>query len=232
MTTLRKSDERGYFDFGWLQTHHTFSFSGYYDPNFMGYRALRVINEDTVQPGEGFPTHPHKDMEILTYVYEGTVAHKDSMGNVTQIKAGEFQIMSAGTGITHSEYNPSDEASLKLIQIWIKPNKLGLKPRYDQKLYSRESLSGGLKLIVSPDGRDGSMLVHQDALVYTGILPKGASYEKALNPKRGHWLQLVEGEVEANGQRLVAGDGLAIENSSELRLKAYSEANLICFDLA
>jgi redox-sensitive bicupin YhaK (pirin superfamily) len=230
---IRKSKDRGYFDFGWLKTFHSFSFSGYYDPNFMGYRSLRVINEDEVAAGEGFPRHPHKDMEILTYVYEGTVAHRDSMGNETEIRAGEFQIMSAGTGITHSEFNPSQDEKLKLIQIWIKPKELGITPRYDQKHFSREQLAGGLKLIVSPDSREGSMLVNQDAFVYTGILAAGTKYERQLSPERKHWLQVVEGEVEANGTKLSAGDGLTIESASQLKLVAgKSEANLILFDLA
>ena len=230
---IRRSNERGHFDYGWLKTYHSFSFSGYYDPNFMEYGALRVINEDEVAPSEGFPKHPHKDMEILTYVYGGTVAHRDSMGNQTEIKAGEFQIMSAGTGITHSEYNPSDWEKLQLIQIWIKPNRLGIAPRYDQKHFSREELAGGLKLIVSPDAREGSMLVNQDAFVYTGILPAGAHFERSLLPERKHWLQVVEGDVEANGTKLEKGDGLTIENASQLKLLAgKNETNLILFDLA
>jgi redox-sensitive bicupin YhaK (pirin superfamily) len=172
-------------------------------------------------------------MEILTYVYEGTVAHRDSMGNETEIRAGEFQIMSAGTGITHSEFNPSQDEKLKLIQIWIKPKELGITPRYDQKHFSREQLAGGLKLIVSPDSREGSMLVNQDAFVYTGILAAGTKYERQLSPERKHWLQVVEGEVEANGTKLSAGDGLTIESASQLKLVAgKSEANLILFDLA
>lgn len=229
---LRKSNERGFFDFGWLKTFHTFSFSGYHDPKFMGFHSLRVINEDTVQAGEGFPTHPHKDMEILTYVYKGAIAHRDSMGNETQIRAGEFQIMSAGTGITHSEFNPSYDEELKLIQIWIIPNRRNIDPRYDQKHFSREQLTGDLKLIISPDRREGSMLVNQDALLYTGILPAGRKITRTLDPKRNYWLQVVEGELQANGERLKSGDGFSLEHAESLAINVEREANLILFDLA
>lgn len=230
---VRRSGERGHFNFGWLDTFHTFSFSGYYDPNFMGFRSLRVINEDTVEAGQGFPTHPHKDMEILTYVYEGAVAHRDSMGNTTQIQAGEFQIMSAGTGITHSEFNPSEDERLRLLQIWIKPRQLNLKPRYDQKKFTPEDLRDRFKLIVSPDARDGSMLVNQDALLYAGALSAGRALARPLDPERGYWLQVVKGDLAANEQQLAQGDGLAIENARDLNIRADSDgAEFLLFDLA
>lgn len=229
---IRRSLERGYFDHGWLQSHHSFSFAGYFDPKWLGFRSLLVINEDTVQPNAGFPTHPHKDMEILTYVFSGTLAHRDSMGNVATIEAGEFQVMSAGTGITHSEYNPSSTEPVRLMQIWIKPNALGIQPRYGQKQLGLAELKGDLKLIASPDARDGSFKLYQDACVSTGILPAGKAWSRALDPQRYYWLQVVSGELETNHGRLNSGDGLAIEASTALEITPTSEANLILFDLA
>lgn len=227
---IRKSEARGHFDFGWLNTYHTFSFGDYHDPDFMGFRELRVINEDKVRPGEGFPTHFHRDMEIITYVLSGVLEHKDSMGNGSLIRPGEVQRMSAGSGVKHSEYNASDKETVHLLQIWILPEKRGAAPEYEQKAFSGAEKRNKLRLIASPDGRDGSVTIHQRADVYACILEAG----KALEWNKGNdaWLQLIKGSLEVNGEKLKAGDGAAVTKVKELRLKAGVESEFLFFVFA
>ncbi|GLR07751.1 quercetin 2,3-dioxygenase [Mixta theicola] len=228
MIYLRKAEERGHANHGWLDSWHTFSFANYYDANFMGFSALRVINEDVIAGGEGFGTHPHKDMEILTYVLSGTVEHQDSMGNKEQIPAGEFQIMSAGTGVRHSEYNASSSEPLHLYQIWIIPEKTGIEPRYDQRRFADVS---GRQLILSPDARDGSLKVYQDMTLSRWVLKAGESDSIALDPSRRIWIQVVKGEVQVNDQPIATSDALAIWEESALTLQAGSDAEVLLFDL-
>jgi redox-sensitive bicupin YhaK (pirin superfamily) len=232
MITLRKASERGHADHGWLDTHHTFSFAGYFDPEHMGFRSLRVINEDRVAPGEGFGTHPHRDMEIITYVLEGALQHRDSMGTGAVIRPGEVQRMSAGTGVTHSEFNASSKDPVHLLQIWIMPGKKGLAPSYEQRKFDDADRRGRLRLVASPDGRDGSVKVHQDARLYASLLSTGqeASYDNA--PERHAWLQVARGNLTVNGQELGAGDGLAVSGAERLAIKARSDAEILLFDLA
>ncbi|YCH30817.1 pirin family protein [Erwinia sp. D4-22] len=228
MIYLRKAEERGHANHGWLDSWHTFSFANYYDANFMGFSALRVINEDVIAGGQGFGTHPHKDMEILTYVLSGTVEHQDSMGNKEQIPAGEFQIMSAGTGVRHSEYNASSSEPLHLYQIWIIPEKTGIEPRYDQRRFADVQ---GRQLILSPDAREGSLKVYQDMTLSRWVLKAGESDSIALDPSRRIWIQVVKGEVQVNDQTIAASDALAIWEESALVLKASSDAEILLFDL-
>ena len=231
MIKIRKAEERGHFDFGWLNTYHTFSFGEYYDPRNMGFRSLRVINEDFVHAGRGFPTHGHSDMEIITYVLEGGLAHKDSMGNGSIIRPGDVQRMSAGTGVRHSEANPSTEEPVHLLQIWILPNETGIEPSYEEKKFDDEEKRGRLRLVVSPDGRDGSVRIHQDASVYTTVLDseQGVAYE--LKPNRHAWLQVARGLVEVNGQQLKQGDGAAISEERELTIVGREPSEALLFDL-
>lgn len=231
MITLRKSAERGRADHGWLNSHHTFSFAGYYDPRFMGFRDLRVINEDRVIPGAGFPTHPHRDMEILSYVVEGAIEHKDSMGNGSIIRPGEVQRMSAGTGVTHSEFNPSGIEGLHFLQIWINPRERGIQPGYEQKDFGN-SVEGRLRLVASPDGRDGSLTLHQDAELYVTKLAAGSEVRHELRPGRHAWLQVVGGELDLDGNPLAAGDGAALSDVQTLKLRAHGDAHALLFDLA
>ncbi|MBV2169015.1 MAG: pirin family protein [Bdellovibrio sp.] len=232
MLYLRKSDERGYAEFGgWLKSRHTFSFSEYYDPQFMGFRDLRVINQDWIAKDSGFPTHPHRDMEIITYVLKGTVEHKDSLGNVGQIQAGEIQTMHAGTGIRHSEYNPSKTEELQLFQIWIMPDVAGAQPGYTQQSFNREQKLNQLKLLVSKDGRLGSQKINQDVDLYASVLEGGKEQEFAIRAGRGAWVQLAEGELEVNGKVLKSGDGLAVQDESLLKIKAVKETEFLLFDL-
>ncbi|WP_415063287.1 pirin family protein [Bdellovibrio sp.] len=232
MLYLRKSDERGYAEFGgWLKSRHTFSFSEYYDPQFMGFRDLRVINQDWIAKDSGFPTHPHRDMEIITYVLKGTVEHKDSLGNVGQIQAGEIQTMHAGTGIRHSEYNPSKAEELQLFQIWIMPDVAGAQPGYTQQSFNREQKLNQLKLLVSKDGRLGSQKINQDVDLYASVLEGGIEQEFAIRGGRGAWVQLAEGELEVNGKVLKSGDGLAVQDESLLKIKALKETEFLLFDL-
>jgi redox-sensitive bicupin YhaK (pirin superfamily) len=231
MVTLRKADERGHFDFGWLNTYHSFSFSEYYDPKFMGFRSLRVINEDRVWPGEGFPTHPHRDMEIITYVLNGALEHKDSMGNGSVIRPGDMQRMSAGTGVTHSEYNHSKEDLVHFLQIWIIPDKRGLTPSYEQKLFTAEDKSGKFRLVASPDGRDGSVTIHQDVNLYATVLAAGEEVSYQLQPGRYGWLQVARGKVSLNGQPLKNGDGAALSEPQTVTITATEEAEVLLFDL-
>ncbi|MCG9534150.1 pirin family protein [Providencia huaxiensis] len=228
MIYLRKANERGHANHGWLDSWHTFSFSSYYDEQFMGFSALRVINEDFIAAGQGFGTHPHKDMEILTYVLNGAVEHKDSMGNMEQIPAGEFQIMSAGTGIRHSEYNPSNEEELHLYQIWIIPERTGIEPRYEQKRFDSKD---GKQLVLSPDARDGALKVYQDMELWRWALPANKTHSHAVADKRVVWIQVVKGDVEVNGQKATTSDGLAIWQETELSIKASEDSEILLFDL-
>lgn len=228
MIYLRKANERGHANHGWLDSWHTFSFSSYYDEQFMGFSALRVINEDFIAAGQGFGTHPHKDMEILTYVLNGTVEHKDSMGNMEQIPAGEFQIMSAGTGIRHSEYNPSNEEELHLYQIWIIPERTGIEPRYEQKRFDSKD---GKQLVLSPDARDGSLKVYQDMELWRWALPANETHTHVVADKRVVWIQVVKGNVEINGQKATTSDGLAIWQETALTIKASEDSEILLFDL-
>ena len=232
MLQIRRSAERGHFDHGWLDTRHTFSFGDYHDRRFMGFRDLRVINEDRVRPGQGFGTHGHRDMEILSYVLEGGLAHKDSLGNGSVIVPGDVQYMSAGTGVRHSEYNVSPTEPVHFMQIWIIPNAEGLPPRYDQKRFDTEATKGRLRLVASPDGADGSIAIRQDARVYASRLGAGESSTLALPPGRHLWVQVVRGEVDVNGQALSAGDGLAASGETDFRFAGGASASeLLVFDL-
>ena len=232
MIRLRPAAERGFADHGWLSTAHTFSFAQYHDPAHMGYRSLRVINDDRVAPGGGFPTHPHRDMEIVSYVVEGALEHRDSLGTGSVIRPGDVQRMSAGTGVTHSEFNPSDSEPMRLIQIWLLPEQRGLTPSYEQKQFSAAERRGRLRLVASPDGTDGSVRIHQDARIYASLLGQGETASHAIEPGRGLWLQVVRGQVEASGTALAEGDGAAIEELDALRLHGIDDAELLLFDLA
>ena len=232
MITIRKSEERGHFDFGWLNTYHTFSFDRYYDPAHMAFRSLRVINEDRVQPGHGFPTHSHRDMEIITYILEGELEHKDSMGNGAVRRPGDVQSMTAGTGVAHSEKNPSPDEPVHLLQIWILPSRQGLQPGYEQINYRREALQGELRLIASPDGHDGSVTIHQDARVYATILELNKSLTHQLEPDRSSWVQVARGALKLNDNYLKQGDGAAVSNESSLTMVATEPAEVLLFDLA
>ena len=229
MITIRKAADRGHFDHGWLDTYHTFSFADYHDPAFMGFRALRVINDDRVQAGRGFGTHGHRDMEIITYVLEGELGHQDSMGNGSVIRPGEVQRMSAGTGVMHSEKNASD-ALVHLLQIWILPERHGITPSYEQKAFPAAERDGRLRLVASRDGRDGSLTIHQDADLYTVTLRDGASVTHDIRPGRYGWVQVARGTVTLNGQPLTAGDGAAIE--SEPQVTIVGDGEVLLFDLA
>lgn len=232
MVDLRRSRDRGHFDFGWLDTRHTFSFGRYVDRAHMGFRSLRVINEDLVAPGQGFPTHPHADMEIISYVVSGAIAHRDSLGNVETLRPGEVQRMTAGSGIEHSEFNPSREEPLHLLQIWIRPSTPGLTPGYEQKEFPRERRRDRLCPVVSPDAREGSLTIHQDAILYAADLSPGATLSHPLGPHRHAWVQLISGELAVNGVELGAGDGAALSEEPELRLAARGACELLAFDLA
>src|SRR5437588_4611130 len=210
MITIRKSEERGHFDFGWLDTYHTFSFDRYYDPAHMGFRSLRVINEDRVQPGHGFPTHSHRDMEIITYILEGALEHRDSMENGSVIRPGDVQRMTAGTGVQHSEFNPSTTDAVHLLQIWILPNARSLTPSYEEKNFPESERRGKLRLIASEAGRDGSVKIHQDARVYAANLDAKQSVEYALDENRYAWLQVAGGALRLNNLELKQGDGAAV----------------------
>ncbi len=228
---IRRADERGHADHGWLNSHHTFSFADYYDPAHMGFRSLRVINDDRVAPGMGFGTHPHRDMEIFSYVLEGTLEHKDSMGNGRQLKPGQIQLMSAGRGVAHSEYNPSASEPLHFLQIWIQPRERGLAPSYTE-WHPKPDLADAPKvLVISPDGRDGSATIHQDADVYRIRLKPGQSVTHSLKPGRGAWLQVADGALTLNGAPLRTGDGASTEAPGTLTLTATKPTEAILFDL-
>jgi redox-sensitive bicupin YhaK (pirin superfamily) len=232
MITVRPAKERGHFDHGWLDTYHSFSFSEYLDPAHMGFRSLRVINEDRVDPKAGFPPHSHRDMEIITYVLAGALAHKDSMGNGSVIRPGDVQRMSAGTGVTHSEANGSETEPVHLLQIWILPEKRGITPSYEEKKFSPEEKRGRLRLVASRDGADGSVTIHQDARVYASLLDPGQTVRHTLDRGRGAWLQLVAGAATVNGTALATGDGAAIQNEGTLEIHAGEPTELLLFDLA
>ncbi|HTY87363.1 MAG TPA: pirin family protein [Candidatus Acidoferrum sp.] len=230
MMTLRKANERGHADHGWLDTWHTFSFAGYYDPNHMGFRSLRVINDDIIAGGGGFGTHPHRDMEIITYVLSGALEHKDSMGNGRIIRPGEVQYMAAGTGVAHSEFNPSPTEPVHLLQIWIQPDRSGVKPRYAEKSLARAK-AGQWNLVASKAGRDGSIAINQDADLLLARLNAGDSLDHALATGRHAWVHVAEGEVKLNGQVLNAGDAAAVSEQAKLILTAGKAAQVLLFDL-
>jgi len=232
MLTIRQSKQRGHFDHGWLNTYHTFSFDQYYDPRYMGFRSLRVINEDFVAAGRGFPKHGHSDMEIITYILEGALKHEDSMGNGSVIRPGDVQRMTAGTGVRHSEQNDSSEQPVHLLQIWIIPSEDNLEPGYEQKAFSVDERRNQMRLIASTDGRDGSVVVHQDVSLFASILDEGTSVKHALSQSRYGWLQVARGAVEINGERAEQGDGVVIVAESELSIQAVAASEVLLFDLA
>ena len=232
MVTLRRSQERGYADHGWLKSYHSFSFAGYYDPAHMGWGNLRVINEDRIAPGTGFGTHGHRDMEIISYVLQGELAHQDSMGNVKGIPPGEVQRMSAGRGVMHSEFNHAPNQTTHFLQIWIEPNMTGIAPSYEQKAFADADKRGQLRLVASPDGANGSVTIHADAAMYAGLFDGGETAELALNPARRGYVHLVRGELEVNGQRLQAGDAALLQGEPRVTLGNGREAEVLVFDLA
>jgi quercetin 2,3-dioxygenase len=232
MITIRPADQRGHANHGWLDTYHTFSFADYYDPRHMGFHGLRVINDDTVAAGRGFGTHPHRDMEIITYVLAGAVKHNDSMGTGSVIRPGDVQRMSAGTGVAHSEYNASSSEPLHLLQIWIEPAKRGIEPSYEQKSFARAEKQGKFRVVASPDGRAGSISIHADALVHAGLFEAGESAELNLNPERHAWVHVARGSVSVNGKTLSAGDGAAVSQESTLRVEGLDAGEVLVFDLA
>ncbi len=232
MITVRLAGDRGHFDHGWLDTRHTFSFAEYRDPNHMGFRSLRVINEDRVQPGHGFPTHGHRDMEILSYVLEGRLAHLDSLGNGSEIAPGELQRMSAGAGVNHSERNGSRIEPVHFLQIWILPERAGLAPGYEQRSYPASERRGTLRLVGSRDGAEGSVTVHQDVRVLAGLFDRGENVTYRLDKGRYAWVQVARGRILLNGQRLSAGDGAAISGEPEVRVEGLEGGEVLVFDLA
>ena len=228
---IRRAKERGHADHGWLNSHHTFSFADYYDPAQMGFRSLRVINDDRVAPGKGFGTHPHRDMEIFSYVLEGALQHKDSMGNGSVLKPGQIQLMSAGSGVAHSEFNPSGSDPLHFLQIWIQPRERGLTPNYTEWRPKSEHADAPKVLVISPDGRDGSATIHQNAEIYRVRLQPGQTVTHALKPGRGAWLQIAEGALTLNGVALATGDGASTEEPGTLKLSANAATEALLFDL-
>jgi quercetin 2,3-dioxygenase len=253
MITIRKSNDRGFADHGWLKSHHSFSFADYHDPKHMGFGNLRVINEDRIAPGTGFGTHGHRDMEIVSYVLEGELAHKDSMGNGQTgqrapagasgaantsgevasgvIRPGDVQRMSAGRGVMHSEFNHAPNLATHFLQIWIEPSARGIEPGYEQKHFDAGSKRGTLRLVASPDGRDGSVTIHADASIYGGLFDAGESLRRPLDPARKAYVHVVRGSVDVNGQRLVGGDALRLENEAELAIEHGEGAEVLVFDL-
>jgi len=232
MIKIRKSDERGHANHGWLDTRFTFSFADYYDPKHAQFRTLRVMNDDRVAGGGGFPTHPHRDMEIVTYVLEGALAHQDSMGNGSTIRPGDVQYMSAGTGVAHSEFNASPTEPVHLYQIWMFPDKTGHEPTYDQKNFSEAEKRGKLRLLVSPDGRDSSVKIRQDNELYATVLKQGESVKHELKPERHAYVQVARGSVILNGTKLDVGDGAAISQEKVVELTGVNDAEVLLFDLA
>jgi len=231
MIIHRKANERGHADFGWLNSHHSFSFGQYYDSEHMGFGALRVINDDRVAAGGGFDTHGHKDMEIVSYVLDGALAHRDSLGSGSVIRPGDVQVMSAGTGIRHSEFNASKTDPVHFLQIWIIPEKQGLKPSYAEKHFPEAERLGQLRLIASPDGRDGSLTIRQDASIHTAVLDAGTDLTHPLAEGRRYWLQVAKGSLDVNGKTVLEGDGLAIVEEASLTLRATSRSEILLFDL-
>ena len=232
MITIRKSEDRGHLNYGWLDTYHTFSFDQYYDPAHMHFRSLRVINEDRVAPAKGFPTHSHRDMEIITYILSGSLEHRDSMGNGSVIRPGDVQRMTAGTGVAHSEFNPDPSEPVHLLQIWIMPNARNLTPGYEQKFFSEEERQNKLRLIASPEGSDGSVKINQDAQVYASIMEPATKLTHVLKENRQAWLQVVRGTVSVNEVEVSQGDGAAINREDNLAISATDRAELLLFDLA
>lgn len=232
MIELRKANDRGHGDHGWLNSYHTFSFASYHDPKHMGFRSLRVMNEDRVAAGKGFGEHAHDNMEIISYVLEGALEHKDSLGNGEVLKPGEFQRISAGTGITHSEFNPSKSEATHFYQIWLRPKSQGIEPSYEQKRFADEELKNTLRVVASPDGRDGSLSIHQDAIIYLSKLENGKAISHPLSSGRYAWLQVLRGSVTLNGKALETSDGAAISDEAELTITATSDAEMMLFDLA
>lgn len=232
MLSLRRSQERGFADHGWLKSFHSFSFAGYYDPEHMGWGNLRVINEDRIAPGTGFGTHGHRDMEIISYVLQGNLAHKDSMGNVKGIPPGEVQRMSAGRGVMHSEFNHAPEQTTHFLQIWIEPNVTGIEPSYEQKAFGDADKRGKLRLVASPDGAEGSVLIHADARMYAGLFDGPESAELQLATGRKAYVHLIRGELDVNGQRLAAGDAARLDNETRVSVSKGVGAEVLVFDLA
>jgi quercetin 2,3-dioxygenase len=231
MIMLRQASERGRGDYGWLDTRHTFSFNDYHDPRHMSFRALRVMNEDWIAPGKGFGTHGHRDMEIVTYVLEGALEHKDSLGNGSVLRPGEFQRMTAGTGIEHSEFNPSESEPVHLYQIWLFPERRGLTPSYDQRDFPLAERKGKLRVVASPDGREGSLTIHQDAEVFLTTLEAGNHVAYNLAPGRHGWIQVLRGGIKVEAFDLAAGDGLAVSDQSVVNLTAAQASEVMLFDL-
>lgn len=232
MLTIRQSSDRGHADHGWLKSFHSFSFAGYYDPEHMGWGNLRVINEDRIAPGTGFGTHGHRDMEIISYVLSGELAHKDTLGNIKGIPPGDVQRMSAGRGVQHSEFNHAKDQTTHFLQIWIEPNQQGIAPSYEQKTFDDDSKRGVLRLVASPDGAQGSVTIHADAAVYAGLFDGNESAQLALDPSRKGYVQLVRGALTVNGQRLKAGDAALLAGESQLTLADGQDAEVLVFDLA
>jgi redox-sensitive bicupin YhaK (pirin superfamily) len=234
MQTLRSARDRGHADHGWLDSFHTFSFADYHDPAHMGFRALRVINDDTVAPGRGFGTHPHRDMEIISYVLDGELAHHDSTGTGSVIRPGDVQRMSAGTGVLHSEHNASPTAPVHFLQIWLIPSQRGLPPGYEQRMFSAEEKAGRLRLVASPDGRDGSVTVHSDAALYAGVFGAGQAAELPIARGRHAWVHVARGAALVNGRELAAGDGLALSEEPRVRIEGRADGGgeVLVFDLA
>ena len=232
MITLRKSQERGYADHGWLKSYHSFSFAGYHDEKHMGFGNLRVINEDRIAPGTGFGTHGHKDMEIISYVMSGELAHKDNMGNVKGIPPGDVQRMSAGTGVQHSEFNHAEGQTTHFLQIWIEPNVKGIAPGYEQKTFTKEEKRGKLRLVASNDGAEGSVTVNADAKIYAGLMNGDETAALSLNPARKTYIHLVRGSLRVNGQALSQGDAALLQQESQVLLSQGQDAEVLVFDLA
>jgi redox-sensitive bicupin YhaK (pirin superfamily) len=232
MIKVRKTEERGHFDFGWLNTYHTFSFGDYYDPSHMGFRSLRVINEDVVAPGRGFPQHGHRDMEIFTYILQGALQHRDSMGNGSIIRPGDVQRMSAGTGVTHSESNPSNDEPVHLLQIWILPSKEGIQPDYEEKKFPDDEKRNKLRQIMSPDGSEGAVRINQDARVYASVLDQDHEVFHQLGGGRHAWLQVAGGALKLNDIELKQGDGAAVSDEANLKIAAREPSEILLFDLA
>jgi redox-sensitive bicupin YhaK (pirin superfamily) len=229
---IRPSQDRGHADHGWLDSHHTFSFADYHDPKHMGFRSLRVINEDRVAPGRGFGTHSHRDMEIISYVLEGSLQHSDSIGTGSRIEPDDVQRMSAGSGVSHSEFNGSATEPVHFLQIWLVPAERGIAPSYEQKQFSREDKRGRLRIVASPDARDGSVEIHTDAVVYAGVFGPEERAQLDLKPERHAWIQVARGKVRVNDRELSAGDGAAISQESQVRIEGIEDGEVLVFDLA
>ncbi len=232
MMTIRKAEERGHANHGWLDSHHTFSFADYHDPRHMGFRALRVVNDDRVAAGKGFGQHPHRDMEILSYVLEGSLEHKDSLETGSVIHPDDLQRMSAGTGVVHSEFNASRTDPVHFLQIWLVPEKRGIAPGYEQKTFPKEEKRGRFKLIASPDGRDGSVTVHTDAVLFAGVFDEGQTGKVTVQPGRHAWVHVARGEARVNGKDLGEGDSAGISDEREIRVEGVHDAEILVFDLA